>query len=157
MNRNLHHPLPSCIDKMLNDTDVENRREYRVIMITVPLILFLSCLLFHLWSSSLWVFENFVFYSLIGKPTSLFQFQELSMSNTTRTSFCLFLFPTTTLISTPTSSLRSTTSSSRTHPYTSTLTSMTINDPVVSHTHILQTSRLLFTSLSFGIPFLRST
>ena len=85
------------------------------------------------------------------KETAFLQFQELSMRNTTRTSsaFAALLF-------TPSSNLRSATSSQRPQPCVSTLTSMT---PLFLHAHPShsQTSRLLSTSLSLGTPFPHST
>jgi hypothetical protein len=105
--------------------------------------------------------SSYVYMSSVSRYTTAYlQLQELIMvrDNTTRNSSVSAA-----LLSTPSSNLRSETSSPRPQPWVPTLTSMlslslhmhTLNPP--THPSLAQTSRLLFTSLSWGAPFPLST
>jgi hypothetical protein len=125
----------------------------KTLLITVPLILIVLCLLLLPPLAAFTVSVcAFCFCRLIGKL--FLQLQEFSMRNTTRTSSV-----SAELLSTPSSNLRLATSSP-----TSRTTALCINlnidgAPIASRAHPhpshSQFSRLLFTSLSLGIPFPR--
>ena len=91
-----------------------------LIIITVPLILFLSCLMF---LTPLVVFTVILYSFCVGnRPIfSSFILQKLIIHDTIRTSSV-----SSSLLSTPSSNLRLTTSSPRTQPYVLTLTSISL-------------------------------
>ncbi len=103
--------------------------------------------------SPLWAFAHFIFSgsSETRWPANFFLFQEFNLRKQTTTCFVFG-----TRCSTPSSSLRSTTSSSRLHHCVLTLDGASIG--LRSHTNPShsQTFRLFSSSLSLGIPFPRS-